>query len=174
MTGEDLFDLPLYVQAYEKIQAAEEDRIYCKHDREHFARVAKLMSSLVRKNGLEISEDEIMAAAYLHDIGRAEEYQSGRPHDLASVEMAELILRQMLVEKDERDRILQAIARHRSRRAVSDVEKHLDKIRDLPSLLAFADQFSRDCYCCAAAGSCRWREEEKIRSRIDENWKSCV
>ena len=92
---------PVYQEHYKKIQELESERIFCRHTPEHFLDVARLMyiyalarlawiENLEQQLGLE--KEHVYAAALLHDIGRAQQYQYNIPHDIAGVEIAREIL----------------------------------------------------------------------------------
>lgn len=101
------------------IDRAEEDRVFCKHDLAHLLDVARLAYIEALEKGIEVAgkpikKDLIYACALLHDLGRAEQYESGLDHDLAGVEIAKEVLVQSKFKQDERDAILEAIGGHRS------------------------------------------------------------
>ena len=80
------------VYHYKKIQELESERIFCRHTPEHFLDVARLMYIYALEEHLELPKELIYAAALLHDIGRAQQYQYNIPHDIAGVEIAREIL----------------------------------------------------------------------------------
>lgn len=145
---------PLYQKALEQIGAAEETRIFCKHDMEHFLAVARLVWIYDSRQEAGIPRELIYAAALLHDIGRAEEYEKGRPHHEAGAELAGNILRECGFSAEERRQIGEAILFHR------DSQKEgAGQEQDLPSLLYKADKASRNCFVCGARAACKWRPE---------------
>ena len=83
---------PVYQEHYKKIQELESERIFCRHTPEHFLDVARLMYIYALEEHLELPKELIYAAALLHDIGRAQQYQYNIPHDIAGVEIAREIL----------------------------------------------------------------------------------
>ena len=71
-----------------KYRKLESERIFCRHTPEHFLDVARLMYIYALEEHLELPKELIYAAALLHDIGRAQQYQYNIPHDIAGVEIA--------------------------------------------------------------------------------------
>lgn len=67
---------------------------------------------------LELSKELIYAAALLHDIGRAQQYQYNIPHDIAGVEIAREILTDLHFTEQEKELILSSIGHHREIPAV--------------------------------------------------------
>lgn len=72
---------PLWVESVKKIQALEQQRIFCRHNIPHFLDVARLSWIENLEQGLGISKELIYAAAMLHDIGRHLQYTEQIPHD---------------------------------------------------------------------------------------------
>lgn len=70
---------PVYQEHYKKIQELESERIFCRHTPEHFLDVARLMYIYALEEHLELPKELIYAAALLHDIGRAQQYQYNIP-----------------------------------------------------------------------------------------------
>ncbi|MFX0040096.1 MAG: HD domain-containing protein [Promethearchaeota archaeon] len=59
----------------------------------HFTRVFELSLELAKTEGIDVDEDAIFAAAYLHDIGAFEPYrQKGKDHSIAAIEKCDDIL----------------------------------------------------------------------------------
>ena len=131
-----------YKQTYEKLQELEKDREFCGHDMEHFLSVARISYLMVLEKNLDIPKDIIYATAFLHDMGRADQYEKGISHDEAGAILAEEIL------KDCGDTIL----KHR------DVEEKEDSFA---AIFYRADKLSRDCIHCKARQECYWPQEKK-------------
>ena len=68
---------PLWKESVEQIRILEQERIFCKHNPQHFLDVARLAWIENLEKNLEISKELIYAAAFLHDIGRHLQYQEG-------------------------------------------------------------------------------------------------
>lgn len=143
---------PVFRQILEELHELERDRIFCCHGMEHLLEVARLAYIYDLEEGAGIPARLIYAAALLHDIGRAEQYRRGTPHDLCGAEIAEPILRECGFEEGERREILAAISAHRS--GVSGKNT-------LADLIYRADKRSRPCYACRARAACNWPKEKQ-------------
>ena len=97
---------PVYQEHYKKIQELESERIFCRHTPEHFLDVARLMYIYALEEHLELPKELIYAAALLHDIGRAQQYQYNIRHDIAGVEIAREILTDLHFTEQEKELIL--------------------------------------------------------------------
>ena len=100
---------------------------------------------------LELPKELIYAAALLHDIGRAQQYQYNIPHDIAGVEIAREILTDLHFTEQEKELILFSIGHHRKG----------DSCSTLSALLYKADKQSRNCFLCSAASECYWSDDKK-------------
>ena len=67
-------------------------RVFCLHGIEHSLDVARIGYIKNLEQGLSFRQDVIYAMALLHDIGRCEEYASGKSHHEAGAELARPIL----------------------------------------------------------------------------------
>lgn len=149
-------DHPIYKEALSRTQECEADRIYCLHGFAHALDVARIAYILALESGSKISKDIIYAAAFLHDIGRFAQAETGKSHDEAGARLAAAILPDCGYAADEADDIVRAIRTHRS------APKGISELSDL---LCRADKLSRDCPRCASRSTCYWSDEEK-NSRI--------
>lgn len=140
----------LYV---EKNEAAEDKRIFCRHNMAHFLDVARIAMLMNVERTLGIGEEIIYAAALLHDIGRFAEYADGTPHEEASAKLAPEILQRCGFTDEEEALICQAIASHRDRTVAGE--------SSLSGILYLADKASRACHSCKARTLCKWSEEKK-------------
>lgn len=136
-----------------KNEAAEEDRIFCRHNMGHFLDVARIALIFNLQEGLHIPQDMIYGAALLHDIGRHEQYAVGTPHEKASARIAPVILEDCGYTPEEISCIVEAIALHRS----SETARRAD----LAGILYRADKASRACYACKASEQCSWKKDRK-------------
>lgn len=143
----------LFKRCIDRIEAAERDRRFCRHNMAHFLDVARLAMILREKDGIESGEDWIYAAALLHDIGRHVQYENGTPHELASAQIAAAILRECGFDHKETAVIVEAIRMHRNQEAAEQ--------KNLNGLLYRADKMSRSCFACAAEKDCDWKQEKK-------------
>ena len=91
-------------------------------------------------------------AALLHDIGRCEEYASGKSHHEAGAELARPILLACGYTEHECAEICDAIGRHKA---------PSEQARSLATLLYDADKQSRNCFDCPVQEQCYWSEEKK-------------
>lgn len=145
----------LFKECLSKTYAYEEERIFCRHNMEHFLSVARIAHILNLKQKLKIKKAWIYAAALLHDIGRFRQYEDGTPHEKASGEIAPLILKECGFEKEEIEQITGAILNHRN----SSIEEE----KSFRGILYRADKLSRSCYFCPAEKECDWKKEKKNR-----------
>lgn len=136
-----------YLTMLEEISNAEKNRKFCCHTIQHFFDTARIMYIICLEENLDIPKDIIYAAALLHDIGRAEEYKSGKPHNIASAETAENILNECGFTENEIIQISNAILCHR-KIGSADTE--------LGDILYRADKLSRQCFLCSAYDECYW------------------
>lgn len=139
---------PLYQDALHAIEQEEEERIFCRHDMEHFLSVARLAYIYNLREQAGIPKPVIYGAALLHDIGRGKEYKSGLPHHEASVGLAESILTACGFTDEEQALILDAVLFHR--------KDGKDGEKKLRGLLYRADKASRNCFACQARETCKW------------------
>lgn len=142
----------LYNEYLRKIEFYEANRIYCRHNIQHFLDVARIGYIITLEKKLNIKKDIIYAAALLHDIGRYKQYEDGTPHHIASVEQSLEILKAAGYNDNEINEITKAIAGHRN---LSSSENNLEKI------IYISDKKSRGCFNCKARESCNWAEEKR-------------
>ncbi len=141
----------LFQDCMKRIGQAEQDRIYCRHDRKHSLDVARIAYILNMEEQMGFDKEFIYAMALLHDLGRSEEYEQGRSHHEAGAELAAQILPECGFTPEETKRICTAIAAHKN----AGDEGADSCVR----LLYRADKLSRDCYDCLATETCYWKEE---------------
>ncbi len=147
-----IFRHPLYQDALRTIEEAEQERIFCRHDMEHFLSVARLAYIYNQREEVGVSKPVIYGAALLHDIGRSQEYKSGLPHHEAGMSLAESILAACGFSDEEQSQILDAILFHRKEGKQGG--------KDLRSLLYRADKASRNCFMCRERDQCKWPKEQ--------------
>lgn len=172
-----------YRENVKKIARLEADRIYCRHNMEHFMDVARLAQIRNLKEQLGLDEEMIYLYALLHDIGRMKEYEQGISHAAASAEFAGEIFVAIEYPKEKADVICKAILAHRRKMQQENESPGLKGQQELVSLkkgqenisreacfvqlMKWADKASRMCFACEAADSCKWSEEEKNKP---ETW----
>ena len=153
-----VWDHPLFQKQMDALARAEADRRFCRHGIAHLLDVARVAWILNLERGWELDREMVYAAALLHDIGRAAQYASGVPHDVAGEQLAVEILGTVKPERrfssEEQAVILAAVRGHR------------DKERGLPdgslaAAIADADHASRACFACDARNDCYWSDERK-------------
>lgn len=137
----------------EKNAAAEGERIFCRHNMEHFLDVARIAMLLNLEKGLSIDKGLIYATALLHDIGRWKEYEDGTPHEVAGARIAPGILADCGYKEEEKKMICKAILSHRDASVAEE--------DGLSGILYVADKLSRSCHSCQARSLCKWSEEKK-------------
>ena len=122
----------------------EKDRVFCKHNLEHFLDVSRIAYIMVLEENMNVPKEIIYA------IGRWVEYEGGEKHNKASYKMSLDILKECDFNKEEIDIILSGILNHRNSEA-----EGLDKI------IYLADKKSRSCFLCNAEKLCKWSKEKK-------------
>ena len=164
-----IYDHPLYQAELVKIAGYESDRIFCRHTFEHFMDVARIAYIMSLEKEYKLSKDIIYAAALLHDIGRARQYEDGTPHDKAGAEIADKILSDCGFSDDERNMIVAAIISHRGSAHEGDIHKSDKYSEDTKNIVATilstiiykADKASRQCFRCNAQKECNWSMEKR-------------
>lgn len=165
-----IFRHPEYQACLKEICLCEEGRIFCRHTPEHFLDVARLTYLLALEKGLDVNREQIYAAGLLHDIGRHLQYRQGIPHEQASAEIAEGILRDCGFEEGEQEAILFLIRNHRTKtkgikpdkiETIETGQEQADREQQLAALFCQADKLSRNCFLCPAQEECDWPEEKK-------------
>ena len=146
-----IWEHPLYQEQLQALLTLEQDRIFCRHTPEHFLDVARLAYIRSLEEQIPVSKELIYCTALLHDIGRAEQYHTGTPHDEAGAQIAEQILNDLHFEQSEISQIVSAIREHRN-----DTRSH-----PLSALIYDADKASRNCFLCPAEKECYWSAEKK-------------
>lgn len=148
---------PRFMRELNRVRELERDRRFCRHGLSHLLDVARVAWIRRLEDGLGLDREVVYAAALLHDIGRAGQYDVGTPHDVAGERIAAEILGtvegEMRFSPSEQAEILTAVRGHR--RGTPQPEG------ELAGLIAWADHASRPCFACAARATCKWTDEEK-------------
>ena len=147
-----IWNHPVFRAELTRLERMEQDRIYCRHGVPHLLDVARTAYILSLERRAAIPRDVLYAAALLHDIGRAAQYETGTPHEQAGVPIARSILQESAFSVEEQSAILECVHNHHGRSFGGTC---------LYDLIFEADKRSRPCFACAAAGSCKWTEEQK-------------
>lgn len=143
----------LYVRYTERTNEYEKERVFCRHNMEHFLAVARIAQILNLKKKLKIKKAYVYAAALLHDIGRFKQYEDGTPHEKVSAALAPQILAECGFHEKETDVIIDAIRNHRN----ADVQYEAN----LSGILYRADKLSRSCFACPVEQQCDWKKDKK-------------
>lgn len=144
-----------YMMYLKKNMLYEKDREFCKHDINHFLDMARISYIISLEKGLNLDKEIIYAIGLLHDIGRWIQYENNIPHDIASFNISEEILKECDFLDNEIDIILDAIINHRNKQC-----------HGLNKIFYDADKLSRKCFCCEASSKCYWKEKNKNKSII--------
>ena len=137
------------------IERAEADRIYCRHGLSHMLDTARIAWIMALEDGIRLKKDVVYAAALLHDLGRAKQHSVQEDHDTAALADCECMLRRAGFADDETGAILEAIRDH------GDKTTPDSALPALSMLLRRADNLSRNCWHCSAAGECYWPRERR-------------
>lgn len=148
-----LINHPLYIEARKAIDQWEAGRIFCGHDTQHFLDVARIGYIYVLEEGIDVSKEVVYAYAFLHDIGRAQEYAGAEQHDKASARIAKIILEDLGVKASDQALIVSGIEHHR--------DNSVEGVLSFEGLMYKADKASRACYQCKAQDQCYWDEHKK-------------
>lgn len=141
-----------YREYINKIEIHERDREFCRHDLQHFIDTSRIAYILNLEKKLNIKKDVIYAAGLLHDVGRWMQYERGIPHNKASEELSEEILKDCYFNEEEISEIKNAILNHR---------KNDKESENLSGILYKADKLSRNCFSCSSIDRCNWEEDKK-------------
>lgn len=146
----DILHSEKYNEFLNRIAFLEKDRIFCKHDLEHFLNVARIAYVLVLENEIDISKELVYTTALLHDIGRFVQYENGTDHEIASVELSKPLLEQAGFSEAEENIIINGIIGHRR-----------GGNTQFGDIMYKSDKLSRECYRCQSSSQCNWKEENK-------------
>lgn len=150
-----LIQLNSYKEAYNAIEKLEDKRFFCHHDIKHFFDVARIAWIYNIEQKLNLSQELVYSAAFLHDIGRHLQYTKDIPHHEASVILAVPMMEECGYSPEEILSIKEAILSHRSKEAAFSSHEPLSQI------LYRADKDSRNCFACVAESKCNWKREKK-------------
>ena len=160
---------PVFQERFQKLQAAEQERSFCRHTLAHLIDVARLMYIYALEENYAVSKDLIYAAALMHDIGRMDQIECGTPHEQAGAALCGIILLECGYSPAEIAQIKDAILHHRHGTAeqcrdMGQADCGHDRCSGedaylLGELLYRADKQSRNCYACAEIQACNWKTE---------------
>lgn len=141
---------PIFISEYEKITDTEQNRIFCKHNIDHFIDVARIAYILSMERNLFLDKEIIYVTALLHDIGRSYD-----EHEVASAQIAGKILEEAGFDSSEIKEICDAVSQHR---------RGSDTTTELAAIINEADKLSRRCFDCPAVSQCNWNDDLKNMS----------
>ena len=147
----------LFNEKINKIEDDEKTRVFCKHDFSHLMDVARICYIINLEENLNIDKDLIYVTALLHDLGRADEVDTGINHSILSQEIAQEILKDLDFDEKSKQRIISAIKHHRTNKENDD---------RFIEIFYKADKLSRMCFRCPARSICNWPEEKKNKTVI--------
>lgn len=119
----------------------------------HFLDVARIATIIHLEKQLNLDKELIYGSALLHDIGRYVQYDNGTPHEIASAEMAPIILQDCGFSDLEISSITDAILSHR--------KESMAGVNNLAGIIYQADKASRACFACKMESECNWKSNKK-------------
>lgn len=147
----------LFQRHFRALNDFERDRPFCRHGLPHLLDVARLAWIENLEEHLGFDCELVYATALLHDVGKAEQYATGTPHELAGEKIASGILATLPDDASfttvQARQILTAIRGHRHLRPDAT---------PLERLIYHADKRSRTCFACSAADRCKWAPERRV------------
>lgn len=136
-----------YICYMKKIDELEKERHFCKHGFEHGLNVARVAYAYILEKGEFILPKEVVyAAAFLHDIGRWVEYQTGEDHAQAGAQLALPLLEACGYSSEDIQVILKGIREHRRHQE--------ENLTLLGEALSLADDWARECRHCSVQALC--------------------
>lgn len=105
---------PKFIKYLELNAKAERDRRFCCHDLQHAVDTARVAYIIALENKFNLSRDIIYSAALLHDIAKWKQYSSKADHALEGAVLAEQILKDVDMNAQDSELILDAIRSHRT------------------------------------------------------------
>jgi len=127
-------------------EAAEKDRLFCRHGLDHGLAVAEVAVAMAQAHKQPIKYDVVYAAGLLHDIGRWREYAAKEDHALVGSVLAVEILRDCGYNREEEQTVIMAIKHHREEQKEG---------QDLSEVLYRSDKLVRPCSSCQAKNLCK-------------------
>lgn len=104
---------------------------------------------------LQEKKDQFYVTGLLHDIGRVAQYETGEHHSEAGMRIAEGLLTDIEYPAEWMAQTLQIVGVHHGR------EESREESCTMEYYIRRADHLSRNCFCCEAADSCKWSDEER-------------
>ena len=159
-----------------RLQAMEQDRVFCKHDMTHFLDVARIAYIIAGRENLPYNREIIYTTAILHDIGRVDALPA-ESHGEVSARLALEILPKYDYNEEEIELITEGIRTHNNREYFETDGFKTDcfgkecfetgyansnsAVLNFQRLIYRADKLSRLCFMCPAQADCYWSDEDK-------------
>ncbi|MGL5646770.1 MAG: HD domain-containing protein [Clostridium sp.] len=147
----EIFENEKYRKYLKELEILEKDRVFCKHDLEHFLNFSRIAYIRVLEEKINVSKEVIYGVGLLHDIGRVLEYKEGIDHNIGSIMLSKEILEETTYTEEEKNLIYKCIDSHR--------KENDDDL--LFKIIYESDKLSRECYKCMAEKECYWKKEKK-------------
>ncbi|ACL75683.1 HD domain-containing protein [Ruminiclostridium cellulolyticum] len=129
---------------------AEQDRKFCRHDIQHSIDVARVAYIISLENNYNLDKEIIYITALLHDIARWKQYSEKVDHAAEGAVLARGILRDLKMDNNDTEMILDAIAKHRKKEGHST---------PLSKVLYAGDKSCRQCIVCSMVEECNRYED---------------
>ena len=117
--------------------------------------VAYAEDTFLNTDNMQEKKDQFYVTGLLHDIGRVTQYETGEHHSVAGVRIAEKILTEIGYPSAWMRETLQIVGVHHGRKEAEGEPYTMEYY------IRRADHLSRNCFCCEASDSCKWRKEER-------------
>lgn len=182
---EKILEHPGFQCIQKEITEWERERIYCHHEMSHALDVCRMawilyLELCAEHQWEEIRTEEIKDRIYvtglLHDIGRAAQYETGEHHSSAGEKIAEQILTEIDFPREWKNDVLDTITAHHGRNNrgsqkggvgfLAEQVTGLETAELITYCIQRADHLSRNCFCCEAAETCKWKEEERNQTVV--------
>ncbi|MGL4875483.1 MAG: HD domain-containing protein [Clostridium sp.] len=147
----EIFENEKYREYLNELEILEKDRVFCKHNLEHFLNFSRIAYIKVLENKLNVPKEVIYAIGLLHDIGRVLEYKEGVDHHIGSVILSKEILKETSYTEEEKNLIYECIDSHR----------FANHNNILFEIIYESDKLSRECFKCKVEKECYWKKEKK-------------
>jgi len=136
---------PEFIRYLELNAKAERERKFCRHDMGHAIDVARVAYIIALENKYNLDRDIVYAAALLHDIAKWKQYSEGVDHASEGSILAGQILKDVGMNAQDAELILDAIQSHRTKGKSNS---------PLGMVLYAGDKACRLCSQCSVIGEC--------------------
>lgn len=142
---------PKFLEYLKLNENAEKARKFCHHNLQHAIDVGRVAYIIALENNFDLSKNLIYAAALLHDIGKWKQYSEKVDHAIEGALLAQEILKDVDMNLQDTELILDAIRNHRTKGSSSPLSK----------VLYDGDKACRLCIKCDMIGECNRFEDGK-------------